>query len=154
VTEFVLYDLERDHINFSNELYRRIFEEATTFVEHTEFDAGRHFISHADPEISRLASELMSDRYQLSKIHSRILGEEEGDQSSRLLEQNLLNSYVPRATTELKNAYVLQKIEEIKIALKKATPDDENGLITQLQQLQQIKRLLAKELGERIILKY
>ncbi|MFA5210504.1 MAG: DNA primase, partial [Proteiniphilum sp.] len=86
--------------------------------------------------------------------HSRILGEEEGDQSSRLLEQNLLNSYVPRATTELKNAYVLQKIEEIKIALKKATPDDENGLITQLQQLQQIKRLLAKELGERIILKY
>ncbi len=154
VTEFVLFDLERDNIAFTNELYRRIFEEASEHIEDSAFNSGRHFISHADPDISRLASELMSDRYQLSKIHSRILGEEEGDQSSRLLEQNLLNSYVPRATTELKNAYVLQKIEEIKKALKNASSDDESGLIVQLQQLQQIKKLLAKELGERIILKY
>jgi DNA primase len=61
---------------------------------------------------------------------------------------------VPRATTELKNVYVLQKIEEIKKALKNASSDDESGLIVQLLQLQQIKKLLAKELGERIILKY
>ena len=154
VTEFVLFDLERDNIVFTNELYRRIFEEASEHIDDSAFNSGRYFISHADPEISRLASELMSDRYQLSKIHSRILGEEEGDQSSRLLEQNLLNSYVPRATTELKNAYVLQKIEEIKKALKNASSDDESGLIVQLLQLQQIKKLLAKELGERIILKY
>ncbi len=154
VTEFVLFDLERDNIGFHNELYRTIFEEAVEQIENIAFDSGRYFISHADPEISRLASELMSDRYQLSKIHSRILGEEEGDQRSRLLEQNLLNSYVPRSTTELKNAYVLQKIEVIKKALKKASPEDENGLILQLQQLQQIKKLLARELGERIILKY
>jgi len=154
VTEFVLFDLERDNIIFTNELYRRIFEEALEHQENSTFDSGRYFISHADPEISRLASELMSDRYQLSKIHSRILGEEEGDQSSRLLEQNLLSSYVPRATTELKNAYVLQKIEEIKRALKKASPEEETGLIIQLQEMQMIKKLLAKELGERIILKY
>lgn len=154
VTEFVMFDLDRDNIGFTNALYRRIFDEASSQVENPSFDAGRHFILHTDPEISSLASELMSDRYQLSKIHSRILGEEEGDQKSRLLEQNLLNSYVPRATTELKNAYVLQKIQEIRNALKDASPDDENGLIVQLQQLQQIKKLLAKELGERIILKY
>ncbi|MDD2512910.1 MAG: DNA primase [Proteiniphilum sp.] len=154
VTEFVRYDLERDRIAFSNDLYRRIFEEATAHLQDAHFDAGRHFISHADPEISRLASELMSDRYQLSKIHAKILGEEAGDKSSRLLERNLLNSYVPRATTELKNAYVLQKIEEIKRALKTAGQNDFTGLIEQLQQLQEIKKVLSKELGERIILKY
>ena len=153
VTEFVLFDLERDNIVFTNELYLRIFEEASEHIEDAAFNSGRHFISHADQEISHLASELMSDRYQLSKIHSRILGEELGDQSSRLLEQNLLHSYVPRATTELKNAYVLQRIEAVKKALKNASVDDESELIVQLQQLQQIK-LLAKELGERIILKY
>ena len=154
VTEFVLFDLERDNIVFTNELYLRIFEEASAHIEDAAFNSGRHFISHADQEISHLASELMSDRYQLSKIHSRILGEELGDQSSRLLEQNLLHSYVPRATTELKNAYVLQRIEAVKKALKNASVDDESELIVQLQQLQQIKKLLAKELGERIILKY
>ena len=153
VIEFVLFDLERDKIGFTNPLYRRVFEEAVSQVENGSFDSGRHFISHSDPEISKLASDLMSDRYQISKIHSRILGEEEGDQNSRLLEQNMLDSYVPRATTELKNAYVLQKISEVKHALKDASSDEENELIVQLQQYQ-IKKLLAKELGERIILKY
>jgi len=48
----------------------------------------------------------------------------------------------------------LQRIEAVKKALKNASVDDESELIVQLQQLQQIKKLLAKELGERIILKY
>ena len=154
VTEFVRYDLERDNITFSNDLYRQIFEEAVAHVEDPGFDSGRFFLSHPDAEISNLASELMSDRYQLSKIHSKILGEEVGDKGSRLLEQNLLSSYVPRATTELKNAYVLHQIEEIKKELKSGLPENHTTLITRLQQLQEIKRVLAKELGERIVLKY
>ena len=104
--------------------------------------------------MSKLASELLSDRYQLSKIHSKILGEEVGDKGSRLLEQNLLQNYVPRATTELKNAYVLKKIDELKEDIKKSNPDNYSVYITRLQQLQEIKKVLAKELGERIVLKY
>ena len=154
VTEFVRYDLERDNITFSNDLYRQIFVEAVAHVEDSAFDSGRFFLSHPDAEISKLASELMSDRYQLSKIHSKILGEEVGDKGSRLLEQNLLSTYVPRATTELKNAYVLHQIEEIKKELKSGLPENHTTLITRLQQLQEIKRVLAKELGERIVLKY
>src|SRR5690606_9089140 len=75
VTEFVQYDLERDHIVFSNVLYRQIFEEAIHHMKDAEFDAGRYFLSHPDPIVSKLASELISDRYHLSKIHARILGE-------------------------------------------------------------------------------
>ncbi len=154
VTEFVRYDLERDNITFSNDLYRQIFEEAVAHVEDPGFDSGRFFLSHPDAEISNLASELMSDRYQLSKIHSKILGEEVGDKGSRLLEQNLLSSYVPRATTELKNFYVLQKIEELKKEMKSGNKDDYVTLITELKRLQEIKKVLSKELGERIVLKY
>ena len=83
-----------------------------------------------------------------------MLGEEVGDKSSRLLEQNHLSTFVPRATTELKNAYVLKKIEEIKQDIKSSKDDGYIELITQLQQLQEGKRVLAKELGERIVLKY
>jgi DNA primase len=96
----------------------------------------------------------MSDRYHLSKIHAKILGEELDDKSSRLLEKNLLNSYVPRATTELKNFYVLQKIEELKKEMKAGNKDDFVTIITELKKLQEIKKVLAKELGERIVLKY
>ncbi|RNC66500.1 DNA primase [Proteiniphilum sp. X52] len=154
VTEFVKFDLERDNITFTTGLYKRIFEEAVAYMEDTDFDSARHFLSHVDPVISKLASELMSDRYHLSKIHARILGEEVDDKDSRLLEENLLNSYVPRATTELKNAYVLQQIKEIKEEMRKSHPDDSLSLIVRLRQLQEIKKILSKELGERIILRY
>lgn len=154
VTEFVKFDLERDNIRFTTELYRQIFEEAVAYMEDIDFDSGRHFLSHIDPSVSRLSSELMSDRYQLSKIHAKILGEELNDKDSRLLEENLLNSYVPRATTELKNAYVLQQIKQIKEEMKQSNEDDSLSLIVRLQQLQEIKKILSKELGERIILKY
>ena len=76
------------------------------------------------------------------------------DKNSRLLEQNLLQNHVPRATTELKNAYVLTKIDELKEEIKKSNPDDYSTYISKLQQLQEIKKVLAKELGERIVLKY
>lgn len=154
VTEFVRYDLERDHITFSNDLYRQIFEEAVEHVDDVHFDSGRFFLSHPNPQVSILASELMSDRYHLSKIHAKILGEEMDDKTSRLLEKNLLNSYVPRATTELKNFYVLQKIEELKKEMKSGNKDDYVTLITELKKLQEIKKVLSKELGERIVLKY
>lgn len=154
VTEFVLFDLERDKIEFSNDLYRQVFEEAVDHLEDASFDSGRYFLSHPDPEISKLASELMSDRYHLSKIHSKILGEEVGARDSRLSEENQLNSYVPRATTELKNAYILHKIKEIREEMKAGDPDKNLSLIVELKQLQEIKKVLSKELGERIILKY
>ncbi|MCE5180048.1 MAG: DNA primase [Porphyromonadaceae bacterium] len=154
VTEFVQYDLGRDQIGFSNDLYKQMFEEALAHMKDPHFDSGRYFLAHPDPEVNKLASELMSDRYQLSKIHAKILGEEMGDKQSRLLEKNLLNSYVPRATTELKNFYVLQKIEELKKEMKSGNKDDYVTLITQLKQLQEIRKVLAKELGERIVLKY
>ena len=148
------FDLGRDHISFSNELYRQIFEEAVEHIDDPNFEASRFFLSHPDPQVSKLASELISDRYQLSKIHSKILGEEMDDKNSRLLERNRLNSYVPRATTELKNFYVLQKIKEVKDAMKSGDQNDYVTLINQLQQLQEMKKVLAKELGERIVLKY
>lgn len=154
VTEFIHFDMERDGMQFTHPLYKQIFKEACEHMTDANFQAGRYFLSHPDPEISKLASELMSDRYHLSKIHSKILGEEEGDKDSRLLEENLLNNYVPRATTELKNAYVLQKIKTITDKMKTSDQENQVMLIQELRQLQEIKKVLSKELGERIVLRY
>jgi DNA primase len=154
VTEFVQFDLERDRIGFTNSLYRQIFEEACDHMTDAGFNAGHYFLCHPDPEVSKLSSELMSDRYELSKIHAKILGEEEGDKDSRLLEENQLNHLVPRATTELKNAYILQKIKEVREEMKRSNPERHLELIGQLKQLQEVRKVLAKELGERIVLRF
>src|SRR5690554_345069 len=154
VTEFVHFDLDRDKIQFTHPLYLQMFEEACEHMTDAQFESPRYFLSHPDPSVSKLASELISDRYHLSKIHAKILGEEEGDKDSRLLEENLLSSHVPRATTELKNAYVLQKIKEVTEELKTSGSENYLSLIGELKQLQEIKKVLSKELGERIVLRY
>lgn len=154
VTEFIQYDLERDDINFKNRIYQHIFDEATEHVGNDGFDSVQYFLNFPDQEVSRVASELLSDKYQLSKIHSKMLGEEVGDKNSRLREENHLITMVPRATTELKNAYVTKKIEEVRAELKKGGSEDYISLISRLKELQEIRKFLAKQLGERIILKY
>ena len=154
VIHFIKYDLERDHIEFTHPLYRQVFEEAVEKSGETDFVPDKYFLYHPDPKISELASEVMTDKYRLSKIHAKLLSENTNDKDSCLIEENSLETLVPRATTELKNAYVLQKIERIKKAMQTADSDQMITLLQELRQLQNIKKELAKILGERIILKY
>jgi DNA primase len=154
VIHFIKYDLERDHIEFTHPLYRQVFEEAVEKSGETDFVPDKYFLYHPDPKISELASEVMTDKYRLSKIHAKLLSENTNDKDSCLIEENSLETLVPRATTELKNAYVLQKIERVKKAMQTADSDQMITLLQELRQLQNIKKELAKILGERIILKY
>ena len=154
VIHFVEYDLERDHIEFTHPLYRQVFEEAVEKSGEADFVPDKYFLYHPNPKISELASEVMTDKYHLSKIHAKLLGESMNDKDSCLIEENSLETLVPRATTELKNAYVLQKIEKVKKAMQTADSNQMITLLQELQQLQNIKKELAKILGERIVLKY
>ncbi len=154
VIDFVKYDFERDHIAFTHPLYRQIFEEVCEHSADEDFDSTRYFSVHPNPQIGRLAADLLSDKYHLSKIHAKSIGEEIDSEDSRLAEKNDLENLVPRATTELKYAYVLEKIKEIKKTMQSANSEELVMLITQLQELQAIKKELSKLLGERIVLKY
>lgn len=154
VINFVHFDLDRDQFVFTNPLYRQIYEEAIEKAKDENFNSGHYFSSHHDARISELASDLLSDKYWLSKVHAKLLGEEIDDKSSRLNEKNLLRSLVPRATTELKNAYILQKIKDLKEEMKTAEPERTTVLINELIQLQEDKKVISKLLGERIILRY
>jgi DNA primase len=154
VIHFIKYDLERDHIQFTHPIYQQIFEEAVEKSTEKDFAPDKYFLYHHDPKIGKLASELMTDKYHLSKIHAKLLSENTNDKDSCLIEENSLETLVPRATTELKNAYVLQKIERVKKAMQTADSDQMITLLQELRQLQNIKKELAKILGERIVLKY
>lgn len=149
VIDFVKYDLERDNLWFNNPVYKQILEEAIANNHQEGFVPSRYFLGHPDQPISQIAVEIMSDRYQLSKIHTKFLNIQDDGQNS-LSEEAHLDKNVPRVLTELKNAYITQQIKEITQKLKQ----DEGEyveLIKELQTLKEIKKELAKELGERII---
>lgn len=160
VVEVIYEDLLRDQFlfddvhYFKNDIYREIFEEAYNKRNEDAFDTIKHFVNHIDPEISSIAVDLVSDPYQLSKIHSKSIGEKEDDKSSKLIERNSLDKLVIRATTELKNAYVMKRIQEVKDKIKVASADTILELMAELKELQNLKMILAKSLGERIVLRY
>ena len=158
VIEFVHFDLERDNIKITNPLYSQIFEEAYKQAADADFQPSRYFISHSDSNISKLATEMLSDKYQLSKIHAKALGEDLNDDKSRLLEENSLEILIPRVTTELKNAYIMQQISVVMKAIKEAQKKDDFEttlkLLEEKKKLEEIKKLLAKMLGEQVVLKY
>ncbi len=158
VIEFVHSDLERDNINITNSLYAQIFEEAYRESGNIDFEPAKYFMSHADSNISKLTTEMLSDRYQLSKIHAKSLGEDLEGNKSRLLEENLLEVLLPRVTTELKNAYVMQQIASIMKKAKEAQKNDDFEttlkLLEEKKKLEEIKKILAKMLGEQVIIKY
>ena len=160
VIEVIRFDLMRDKFIFSDEaffsnaLYRAIFDEACGKSSDESFVCDKYFLTHHDPRISKLATDLVSDKYRLSKIHAKSIGEGEDEKSSRLRERNSLDKLVIRATTELKNAHVMQRINEVKKGIETADAPQQLELMNELRQLQDLKKALAKNLGERIILRY
>ena len=160
VIEVIRFDLMRDkfifsgEVFFSNTLYRAIFDEACGKVNDESFVCDKYFLTHHDPRISKLATDLISDKYQLSKIHAKSIGESEDEKSSRLRERISLDKLVVRATTELKNAHVMQRINGVKKSIETADAQQQLELMNELRQLQDLKKVLAKNLGERIILRY
>jgi DNA primase len=113
------------------------------------FVAERYFVDHPDTDISRVATELASDRYQLSKYHSKsqkIVSDEE-----RLCE------LVPMLMIDYKNAIVESELKRIVNELKDpavaADAERCNALMTRFSEVKQVESMLAKRLGDRVVLR-
>jgi len=149
VTEYVLADLEGDQIRLKNPLYDKILKEAGEKVKKNGFRSERHFLNHRDSEISLLTADLLSEPYELSKIHSRYQAVEK--------DQDKLDVLIPHVLVDLKNAIIQQKTQEVEEELRKAQQnknDDEIMRLTKsLMEILEIKKDLAKNLGERIVVR-
>lgn len=157
VIDYIRYDLERDGLWFTHPLYKQILDEA---VAHTEegFIPNRYFLAHPNSEISKIAADIISDRYQLSKVHIKQFGDNLKEEDTPLSEEKNLDKTVPRVLTELKNEYITQQIKGIKQQLvqkqEEGDWDASIELMKQIKDLEEVKMILAKVLGERIVLRW
>lgn len=158
VIDWVKFDLQRDGFWFTNQLYKTILEDAIEQSVNETFNPSRYFLAHTDAQVSKLAAEIMSDRYELSKVHIKQFGENVKKEDTPLAEEKHLWKNVPRAVTELKDAHISKQIKDIKTEMEqKQKAGDWDGAIELMQKIkefEEIKKLLAKELGERIILRW
>lgn len=149
LAEYIRSELERDDLTFYTPLFRSMMNEASERCLNNGFTASRYFLAHPDPNVSRLAANLIGEKYQLSKYHSKYRELEQ--------EEDKLDQLVLRELYGLKDAYIMQQIKEIQTQLKETQTggnmEQTFELMKKLTHLNSIKNILSKELGERIILK-
>jgi len=149
VGAYILEELEQDQLTFDNSLHALMLEEYKNNYQQENFTVQRFFLYHSQSEISNMTADLISEKYTLSRIHSKIK-KVEAD-ADRLLE------LVPRVVFEFKNCLILEMIRQ-KLTEMKAANDVKNNarvdeLMQEMSQLEIVKKQLSKSLGERIIIK-
>lgn len=147
VAEYIKFDLERDELTFYTPLYKEMLNEAAAQGATEGFVAQRYFLAHPDPTVSMLAANLISEKYQLSKYHTKYRELEQ--------EEDKLGVLVPRELFALKHAFITRQINQVQLQLKNIGDDMEKiaELMKELSKLHEIEAVLAKELGERVVLK-
>ena len=149
VAEYIRSELEQDDMPLLNPLYRKMLDEAVVFCKDEHFLASRYFLAHQDAGVSQLAANLISEKYQLSKYHTKFQEiKKEEDSLSHMILHDVLG---------FKEAYIRRQINEIgqKIKDLQKTADLEQvvALMKEQDELNEIKKALNKRIGERIVLK-
>jgi DNA primase len=144
VAEFIQNDLKNDEIELNHPIYKQILAECVAHCRQSNFKSERFFNNHQNYDISKIATDLCVDRYQLSTIHSKFQKIEH--------EQDRLLEIVPRTTINLKDAILIQEMRDIQTELKRGASADRIGEIQErIMEINRMRNLLAKELGDRII---
>ncbi|MDR0542002.1 MAG: DNA primase [Dysgonamonadaceae bacterium] len=157
VIELIASDLEYDEMEFYNPLYKKILIEGFEKFKTEGFVAEQYFRNHPDPDISRFAVDISTDRYIESKIYSK---HRAGIDEKKIKEElnNMLLEQVPYVMFNYKDAILKHQMEEITRQIRQAQEEGDfekqKELTRQLTQLwKDSKKEIAMQLRERIITK-
>ena len=141
LSQYVSYDLSADGLKFENELYNRILAEAVEHNDDEGFKAETYFTHHPDIEISRTATEMVIERFQLSKSL----------QVRR--DEDTLRNQTEHLVLDFRMDYVERKLKSLQQEITSAAsePDRMMSLIAEYKEMQPLRNSIAKELGNEII---
>jgi len=146
VVKYIKNQLDSDGLTLSDATFKQMLDEAVEQIsKNPNFCIERYFIYHENPIISKMASDLIAEPYQLSKIHTKMKKVE--TDTDRLFE------LVPHIVMDFKFKVISYKIKTLQEKLR--TPMKDNELIsimTEIQNLQKVSRTLAAKLGEIVYL--
>lgn len=120
----------------TNEMDSKIREFRKNYLE-------KKLCSHIDGDVRATALHLVSDKHQLSKIYSM-------ENIEHSIESRL-GTIIPEAINSLKNSILNYEIIVVSEQLKRAQGEQAQQLMTQLQNLYQTRKELAKFIGERVV---
>lgn len=147
VIEFIAASLKEDDLQFHSPLHRKILNEAIAHENDSQFTSERFFLTHPDPEINKLAADMVSERYQLSKYHSK---------SQKIIsDEERLYELIPRLLIDFKLSIVEEEMKHTLLALAQpeiaGNPEKVKEIMERYKTLHQTQMLMARNAGDRIV---
>lgn len=147
VAEYISMDLAQDGLQFQNPFHRTLLEEVNANIHNEGFSTERYFMTHPNPKISRMAVEMISDRYRLSKSNEQALTKDE----------ERLHDLIPHLLIDFKLAILEEDMKQTiqQLSLPEVTQNAQRALeiMKHYKALTDMLKEMAKRAGDRVILK-
>jgi DNA primase len=150
VAHYIIREIQNDELEFTNLIYKQIFEDVKDLIERGDELTERYFIYHDHAGVRDLAVDIFTSRYELSKVWKRkeayveLPGENLGFEVPKsLLSYKMM--VIEKALSHLRN--------EVEVSEKKQDIESLNQVILRIQSLERVKRELSIGLGGRTIIR-
>ena len=157
VAQYIAYNLGVDGLKFANPLNSRILDEAVNHAGDENFCAEQFFLHHSDIEISRIATDLCMDKYQLLDEQKAARADEEKNADElRAEEENrieALRQQTEHLLNDFRMDYLEQRLCDLKRDISLAVNDPERlqQLMEEYKTAHELRSQLARLLGNNII---
>ena len=157
VAQYIAYNLGVDGLKFANPLNSRILDEAVNHAGDENFCAEQFFLHHSDIEISRIATDLCMDKYQLLDEQKAARADEEKNADElRVEEENrieALRQQTEHLLNDFRMDYLEQRLRDLKrdISLAVNEPERLQQLMEEYKTAHELRSKLARLLGSNII---
>ena len=157
VAQYIAYNLGVDGLKFASPLNSRILDEAVNHAGDENFCAEQFFLHHSDIEISRIATDLCMDKYQLLDEQKAARADEEKNADElRVEEENrieALRQQTEHLLNDFRMDYLEQRLRDLKRDISLAVNDPERlqQLMEEYKTAHELRSQLARLLGNNII---
>ncbi len=166
IAEYILRELRSDELKFTNSLHELFLKDLEKHLNDESFVPSSFFVAHQNPDVSLLAADLLTEKYQLSRIFLKndVVGtftkqmtataRRRVDELKKQQEENRkkwLFDAVTNSINEYKMMIISMKIMELERALRNDMSGDVMQIMKEHARLSEIKRILASALGQVVV---
>ncbi len=149
VAQYIIREIQNDELEFTNLIYKQVFEAVKGLIEGGEELSERYFIYHDTAEVRELAVDIFTSRYELSKVWKR-------KESYVELPGENLGLEVPKSLLAYKMKVVEKALGKLRNELNRAEQsgalEELTNVIIRIQRLEKVKTALSIGLGGRTII--
>ena len=140
MAQFIKYDLDQDNLQFSNNMYNNILNEAVEHSNEEDFDTEKYFTLHPDYTVSSFAISIISNEAIVSESLKR--------------EQTIdeLRNQVNHLLLDFRGEYINSKMQTLRneMLTNKDNPERMTEVMSEMRELQKVRMAIAKKTGRSI----